>query len=66
MAPVDSKDYVLSGISVLEPRPCVKHNIVAHGKHETLTQCWSNAGPLSATLAQHQTSTGSTPRASWG
>ena len=27
-----------------------------HRKHETLTQCWSNAGPLSATLAQHQTS----------
>ena len=30
-----------------------------------LTQCWSNAGPPSATLAQHQTSTGSTPRAYW-
>ena len=25
----------------------------------------SNAGPPSATLAQHQTSTGSTPRVSW-
>ena len=34
-------------------------------KHETLTQCWSNAGLLSATLAQHQTSTGSTPRVCW-
>ena len=32
-------------------------------RHETLTQCWSNAGPPSTTLAQHQTSTGSTPRA---
>ena len=30
-------------------------------KHETLTQCWFIAGPPSATLAQHQTSTGSTP-----
>ena len=30
-------------------------------KHETLTQCWSNTGSLSATLAQHQTSTVSTP-----
>ena len=32
------------------------------GKHETLTQCWTKSGPSSATLAQHQTSTGSTPR----
>ena len=32
---------------------------------ETLTQCWSNSGPTSATLAQHQTSTGSTPRVCW-
>ena len=31
----------------------------------TLTQCWSDAGPKSATLAQHQTSTGSTPRVCW-
>ena len=31
----------------------------------TLTQCWSNVGPPSATLAQHQTSTGSKPRVCW-
>ena len=31
-------------------------------KHETLTQCWSNSVSPSATLAQHKTSTGSTPR----
>ena len=31
----------------------------------TLTQCWSNAGPLSATLAQHQASTDPKPRVSW-
>ena len=31
-------------------------------KHETLTQCWLNAGPSSATLSQHRTITGSTPR----
>ena len=30
-----------------------------------LTQCWSKAGPPSATLAQHQTSTGLTPRVCW-
>ena len=44
MAPVDSREYVISGIyySVLEPRRCAKH-IVAPSKHETLTQCWSNA-----------------------
>ena len=29
------------------------------------TQCWSNAGPPAATLAQHQASTGSTPRVCW-
>ena len=68
MAPVDNRDYVLSGIyySVLKPRRCAKHNVAnTSSKHETLTQCWSNAGPLSATLAQHQTSTGSTPRVCW-
>ena len=31
----------------------------------TLTQFWSIAGPQSVTLAQHQTSTGSTPRVCW-
>ena len=31
----------------------------------TLTQRWSNAGRTSATLAQHQTSTGSMPRVCW-
>ena len=30
-----------------------------------LTKCWSNAGPPSAALAQHQTSTGWTPRVCW-
>ena len=30
-----------------------------------MTQCWNDAGPQSATLAQHQTSTGSTPRVYW-
>ena len=34
-------------------------------KHRTLTQCCSAAGPLSAMLAQHQTSTGSTNRVCW-
>ena len=34
-------------------------------KHETLTQCWSNSVPSSAMLAQHKTSTGSTPRVCW-
>ena len=32
---------------------------------DTLTQCLSDAGPQSATLAEHQTSTGSTPRVCW-
>ena len=31
----------------------------------SLTQCWCNASPLSATLAQHQTSTGSMSSVCW-
>ena len=70
MAPVDSRDYVLSGIyySVLEPAN-VRNTmwlVNTPSKHDTLTQCWSNNGSPSATLAQHQTSTGSTPRVCWG
>ena len=66
MSPVDNRDYVLSGIYYpvwnhtdmrktiwLSNCPC---------KHETLTQCWSNAGPPFATLTHHQACTGSTPR----
>ena len=34
-------------------------------KHKTLTQCWSNSGPPSAMLAQHNTSTGVTPCVCW-
>ena len=39
---------------------CAFPPIVQGVKHETLTQYWANVGPPSATLAQHQTSTGST------
>ena len=35
-------------------RPC---------KHETMNQCWADAGPTSAPLAQHQPSIGSMSRA---
>ena len=71
MAPVDSRDYTLSRIyySVLEPGVADARNTMwlvnIPSKHETLTRCWSNAGPPSATLAQHQTSTGSTLRVCW-
>ena len=34
-------------------------------KHETLTQCWYSVGPPSGMLAQHQTSTGSSPHICW-
>ena len=44
---------------------CALHPIMQAVKHETLTQCWANFGPPSATLAQHQTSTGSTLRVCW-
>ena len=36
-----------------------------HPANTTSTKCWSSAGPPSATLAQHQTSTGSTLRVCW-
>ena len=36
------------------------------GKHEGLTPCYFNVRPASATLAQHWTSTGSTPGVCWG
>ena len=60
---------VLSGIyySVLNPtlmceKQCGLSTIPAN---TTLTQCWSNAGPQSATLAHHQISTGSAPHVCW-
>ena len=55
-------------------RLCIKRNLLFRFRvkhlstlpaNTTLTQCWSNAGPQSAMLAQNQTSTGSTPRACW-
>ena len=58
----------------VETRLCIKRNLLFRfgAKHlstlpanTTLTQCWSNAGPQSATLAQHQTRTGSTPCVCW-
>ena len=55
---VNSRDYVLSGIyySVLVRNTC---------QNSQQTRRWPNAGPPSATLAQHQTSTGWTPCVSW-
>ena len=44
---------------------CAFPPMVQAVKHETLTQCWANVGTPSATLAQHQTSTGSTLRVCW-
>ena len=64
MAPADSRDYALSEIyySVLELRDVRNTMWLVNTpcEHETLTQCRSNFGPISATLTQHQTSTGST------
>ena len=36
------------------------------GRHETLTQCWFNVGPASATLAQHLSNIGSMFMCKWG
>ena len=37
MAPMDSRNYVLSGIhySVLEPRQCAKHNVAYQHSQQT-------------------------------
>ena len=43
----------------------VRPPIVQAVKHETLTQCWANVGRPFGTLAQHQTTTGSTLRVRW-
>ena len=67
MATVDSRDYVLSRIYnyVFEPRHV--RNIMRFFNTQTrdvdpmLLQCW----PPSATLAQHQTSTGLMPHVCW-
>ena len=44
---------------------CALTPIAQAVKHETMIQCWANADPPSATLAWHQTSTGSTLRVCW-
>ena len=43
------------------------HNIITFlpGKQDTLTQCFLNVGPLSATLAQHSNNFGSTAFVYW-
>ena len=55
-------------------RPCIKRNLLFRfgTKHLStlptrtmLTQCWFDAGAPAATLAQHQTSTGSTRCVCW-
>ena len=44
---------------------CLVNTPNKHDVDQILTKCWSNTGPQSATLAQHQTSTGSAPRVCW-
>ena len=47
-------------------RPQLPNNIESvPGEHNALIQCWRNAGPLSSTLAQYHSSTGSTSRVCW-
>ena len=74
MAPVDSRDYVFwcggtrfcISTVIKSSLGSISFNIFnTPCKHETLTRCWSNAGISSATLAQHYTSTGSTPCVCW-
>ena len=62
MVPVDSRDYVLSGIYY---SALVRNTCQTLPANTMLTQWWSNAGSPSATLAQQQPSTGSTPRVCW-
>ena len=58
---VIGRDYVLSRIYY----SVFARHLSTLPANKTLTQCWTNAGPQSATLAQHQTSTVSTPRVCW-
>ena len=60
MANVDSRDNILSGMFWNHDR-CAKHNVACQHSQQTRDV----AGPPSATLAQHQTSTGSMPRVCW-
>ena len=58
-----------SARSVYSPSPC-KPRTQAHqhyipSKHQTSNQCWFDVGPASWTLAQHQTSIGTTCFFSW-
>ena len=60
MAPVDSRDYVLSGIHyfVLEPRRCAKHNVACQHSQQTrdvdlmLVQCWPTVCNAGSALVQ--------------
>ena len=65
MARVDSRNYILSGLYYSVSVRNTPWLISTPSKHETLTQCWFNAGSPSVTLAQHQTSTGSMPCVFW-
>ena len=48
-----NKNYRNCDLTVNENDP-ISYNIKVQYKHETSTQCWSNVGPLSATLPQQQ------------
>ena len=50
--------------SVLEPQRCAKHIVACQHSQQT-RDIDPILGPPSAMLAQHQTSTGSTPRVCW-
>ena len=66
MAPVDSRDYVLSGIHyfVLEPRRCAKHNVACQHSQQTrdvdlmLVQCWPTVCNAGSALVQRLVSSG--------
>ena len=61
MAPVDSRDYVLSRIyySVLEPHRCAKHNVACQHPHQTryvasmLVQSWPTVCDAAPVSNQH-------------
>ena len=44
---------------------CLENIVTSDTDYEALIQCWSDAGPASTTLDQHQFNTGSTSRVCW-
>ena len=56
-----------NSFNIFTPGDVQNTNVACQHSQQTrdVDQCWTKSGPLSATLAQHKTTTGSTPRVCW-